>query len=190
MLKVDLERTATLKKLLTSILDQFGDPHSTPGNELFLKRRVMAGVERFGTELLFVDEVQHLNYRSGPKNDVEDTLEGMLDAGVVPTVFLGTQDAGALVGRNLQLNGRLLPPCDFEPLRAGVKEDQRLFAGFAAKLEKATVEQGVWRSRLDWMRPVCCRQSSELVKEWRGGLSGLWPARSGWPGRSADPSCL
>lgn len=143
MLKVDLERTATLKKLLTSILDQFGDPHSTPGNELFLKRRVMACVERFGTELLFVDEVQHLNYRSGPKNDVEDTLKGMLDAGVVPTVFLGTQDAGALVGRNLQLNGRLLPPCDFEPLRAGVKEDQRLFAGFAAKLEKAIVEQGV-----------------------------------------------
>lgn len=143
VLKVDLERTATLKKLLTSIRDQFGDPHSTPGNELFLKRRVMADVERFVTELLFVDEVQHLNYRSGPKNDVEDTLEGMLDAGVVPTVFLGTQDAGALVGRNLQLNGRLLPPCDFEPLRARVKEDQRLFAGFAAKLEKAIVEQGV-----------------------------------------------
>lgn len=56
VVKVDLERTATPKKLLTSILHQFGDPHSTHGNELVLKRRVLACFERFGTELLFVDE--------------------------------------------------------------------------------------------------------------------------------------
>lgn len=87
--------------------------------------------------------VQHLYYRSGPKNDVADVLKGMLDAGVVPIVFLGTEDARALFGRNLQFNGRLLPPCDFEPLNINFKEDQRLFAGFVAKLEKAIIEQEV-----------------------------------------------
>lgn len=70
------------------------------------------------TELLIVDEVQHLNYRNGLKNDVTDTLKGLLDADVIPIVFFGTEDAAQMFGRNLQLNGRLLPPCDLNPLNA------------------------------------------------------------------------
>lgn len=143
VVKVDLERGSTPKKLMMSILLAFGDLHAGHGNELALKNRVFACFERLGTELLIVDEFQHLNYRSGIKNDVTDTLKGMLDAGVIPMAFLGTEEATPLFVRNLQLNGRLLPPCDLHPLSARRPEDQRMFATFVAKLERVVVERGV-----------------------------------------------
>lgn len=145
VVKVNLERASTSKKLMISILDQFGDPFSTYGNELILKRRVFACVQRFRTELLFVDEVQHLNYRAGAGGDVTDTLKGLLDVGLVPMVFLGTEDARPLFERNLQLNGRLLSPCDFDPLRASSKSDRALFSGFVARLERILIDQEIFR---------------------------------------------
>ena len=143
VLKVDLERGSTPKTLMMSILIAFGDLHAGHGNELALKRRVFACIERFQTELIFVDECQHMNYRNGGKNDVTDTLKGILDAGLIPLVFLGTEDATPMFMRNLQLNGRLLPPCDLHPLSARRPEDQQLFATFVTKLEQIVAERGV-----------------------------------------------
>lgn len=144
---VDLERGSTSKKLMMSILDMFGDPYASHGNELTLKRRVFACFEHFGTELLIVNEVQHLNYRNGRKNDVTDTLKGMLDAGLVPMVFLGTEDAEQMFSRNLQLNGRLLAPCDIRPLDPKREEDRRDFSEFVARLEKVIVDEGILQER-------------------------------------------
>ena len=143
VLKVDLERGSTPKKFMMSILQAYGDLHAGHGNELALKIRVFACFERFGTELLIIDEFQHLNYRNGIKNDVTDTLKGMLDAGVIPMAFLGTGEAAPMFVRNLQLNGRLLPPCDLHPLSSRRPGDQRLFATFVAKLEHVVVERGI-----------------------------------------------
>lgn len=143
VVKVDLERGSTPKKLMMSILIAYGDLHAGHGNELTLRRRVFACVERFQTELLLVDECQHLNYRNGAKNDVTDTLKGLLDAGLLPMAFLGTEEATPMFVRNLQLNGRLLPPCDLHPLSARRPEDQQLFATFVSKLEQIVVERGV-----------------------------------------------
>jgi len=143
VIKVDLERAMTSKKLMTIILDAFGDPHSGHGNELMLKRRACACFERFQPELLIVNEIQHLNYRNGPKNDVTDTLKGLLDAGVVPMVFMGTEEAAGLFSRNLQLNGRLLAPCDLPPLDSRKGADRELFSQFVVRLEQAIVDQAI-----------------------------------------------
>lgn len=143
VIKVDLERHSTSRKLMMSILFALGDPFFDRGNELTLKRRVLEYFILLQTELLIVDEVQHLNYRNGLKNDVTDTLKGLLDAGVIPIVFLGTEDAAQMFGRNLQLNGRLLPPCDLHPLNARSATDRDLFARFVRKLEEVVVAQGV-----------------------------------------------
>ena len=147
VLKVDLERGSTPKKFMMSILQAYGDLHAGHGNELALKIRVFACFERLGTELLIVDEFQHLNYRNGVKNDVTDTLKGMLDAGVIPMAFLGTEEAAPMFVRNLQLNGRLLPPCDLDLLTARRPDHQKLFATFVAKLEQVVVERGIMPQR-------------------------------------------
>lgn len=169
ILKVDLDKGATPKKLMMSILDEFGDPYAPYGNELMLKKRVFACFERFGTELLIVDEVQHLNYRNGIKNDVTDTLKGMLDAGVVPILFLGTEEAEGMFRRNLQLNGRLLPPLHLHPLSAESHSDRALFAGFVARSERVVVDQGILPE---------CSSFSEA-----GLLPGLFEVSAGVVGR-------
>lgn len=145
VIKVDLERYTTSKILMILILKAFKDPYATYGNELTLKRRVLSCFERFGTELLIVDEAQHLNYRNGVRNDVTDTLKGMLDAGLVPIAFLGTEEALPMFRRNLQLNGRLLPPCDLHPLNVRSGQDQKLFSGYVARLDQALVDQGIFK---------------------------------------------
>lgn len=142
---VPLERAATAKKLMTSILDYFGDPYSHAGNEMLLRKRVYACFERFGTLLLIIDEVQHLNYRRTERNDVTDSLKGFLDGGVVPVVFLGTDDAFDLFTKNRQLTGRLLPPCDFIALRRSDANDRQLLGGYVDALDDAIVRHGLMR---------------------------------------------
>lgn len=140
---VELERNSTSKKLIMSILHALGDPYAHYGNELTLKRRMLEYFVRFGVELLIVDEVQHLNHRNGLKSDITDTLKVLLDEGVVPIVFMGMPEAEAMFKRNLQLNGRLLPPCDLNPLDSKRAADRDLFARFVSYLDQTIVDQGI-----------------------------------------------
>ncbi|WP_312163592.1 TniB family NTP-binding protein [Phenylobacterium sp.] len=140
---VALERASTSKRLMISILDYFGDPFSTRGTEQELKQRVKACFERFQTDLLFIDEIQHLNYRNSERSDVTDSLKRLLDDGVVPTVFLGTEDALDLFTRNIQLGGRLIAPSDFHPLDLKSSSDRALIAGYATLLDQALVDRDI-----------------------------------------------
>jgi hypothetical protein len=147
VVKVDLEKYMTPRKFMMLILDRFKDRYATSGDELNLKRRVLAYFERLGTELLIVDEIQHLNYRNGAKNDVTDTLKRLLDGGVVPIVFLGTKEAEGMFKRNLQFNSRLIAPCDMPPLNSLDRRDRELFSGFVARLERVVVDCGALPER-------------------------------------------
>lgn len=140
---ISLEAATTSKKLMMSILDAFGDSYSTHGNEQSLKKRVKACFLRFRTDLLIIDEVQHMDTRSYGSSDVTDSLKRLLDDGVVPIVFLGTDEATGLFSRNLQLNGRLLAPCDFPKLILESGSDRALLAGYVTLLDKAIVDSGI-----------------------------------------------
>ena len=140
---VSMERAATPKRLMVSILEYFGDPYSTSGTEQTLKSRVKACFERFQTDLLIVDEIQHLNYRNSERSDVTDSLKRLLDDGVVPIVFLGTEEAEGLFTKNVQLGGRLIAPSDFKPLDLRIQSDRALLAGYTTMLDQALVAQGI-----------------------------------------------
>jgi hypothetical protein len=137
---VPLDKSMTVKKLYVLILTCFGDGYTERRNELELKQRVIALLERVRCRLMIIDEVQHLAKNSG---DVTDSLKNLLDVGAVPIVFLGTEEAEPMFERNLQFNGRLLPPCDFAPLRATVLEDQQLLRGYWERLEAEMVQLGL-----------------------------------------------
>jgi hypothetical protein len=140
VLYVSLDRATTVKKFYASILIAFGDDFTRYRNELELKQRVIAFLNRLGCRLLFIDEVQHMAKGSG---DVTESLKNLLDLGAVPIVFLGTDDAEAMFSSNLQFNGRLLQPCDFAPLSATVLEDQQLLRGYWERLDVETVRLGL-----------------------------------------------
>lgn len=140
---IPLEEGTTSKKLMSSILDFFGDKYSSSGNEQVLKNRVKACFERFGTDLLFIDEVQHLDYRNSGANNATDSLKRFLDDGVVPIVFLGVDEAKAFFTKNIQLGSRLIAPSDFKPLDARSRSDRSLLASYAASLDQAIVQKGI-----------------------------------------------
>lgn len=144
---VPLERATTTRKLMSSILTAFDDPFATVGTELKLKSRVLKCFERFGTKLLIIDEVQHLHFRSTVMSDATDTLKRLLDDGVLPIIFLGTDAAEAMFTRNLQFNGRLLPPCDFQKLDPLVDRDRALFSRFLEELDLAIVDEAIFSQR-------------------------------------------
>lgn len=164
---VRLERAATARKLMVAILDEFGDDYAAHGNEMQLRQRAYACFDRLGTKLLFIDEVQHLQYRRQDQNDITDSLKGFLDGGVVPVVFLGTDDGESLFTRNQQLSGRLLPPSDFTPLRRDRPEDRRLLAGYVRALDEAITERGLMErnAALDdpWIRGCLHEVSAGVI---------------------------
>jgi hypothetical protein len=150
---IPLEHTATSKKLITAILDFFGDSYSAHGNELTLKKRAISCFQRFGTILLIIDEVQHLAAGNSARLDVTDSLKRFLDDGIVPILFLGTEDATHLFTRNLQLNGRLLPPVDLQPLSSHYPADVALLTAFVHSLDRAIVDRGILPDLSDLKEP-------------------------------------
>lgn len=150
---VPLGSATTSKRLMSSILHKFGDDHAANGSEYVLTRRAQACFKHFQTQLLIIDEVQHLNFRTSEKNDVTDSLKGFLDSGVVPIVFLGTDEASDMFKRNLQLNGRLISPSDFDPLRQSEPGDRQLLAGYVRQLNSAIVESGLLPTESDLTDP-------------------------------------
>lgn len=104
-------------------------------------------------ELLIIDEVQHLNFRSTAGNDVTDALKTFLDAGVVAIAFLGTKDAEDMFKRNLQLNGRLLAPFDLNPLKMASVEDRTLLGNFVGSLNEEMERLGIFPELADFSSP-------------------------------------
>lgn len=143
VLSVKLDRACTTKRLMSSILDKYGDEYSDSSVESTLRKRAYQCIERFGTELIFVDEVQHLNFRSSERSDPTDTLKRMLDDGVVSLIFAGDPTALPLMRRNIQLANRMIAPCDLMPLEFGKTEDLAIFASFVKRLDAAMVDRGV-----------------------------------------------
>jgi hypothetical protein len=140
---VALDSASTSKRLMVQILHALGDPLAERGTEQSLRSRAIDYLRRLGVQLLIIDEVQHLNFRSSAKADVTDALKSFLDAGVTPIVFLGTDEARPMFESNLQLNGRLLAPLDMPKLEPSKSEDRDLFASFVWGLCEGIAERRV-----------------------------------------------
>jgi hypothetical protein len=174
VLYIPLDRATTTRRLMVSILVALGDPQAEKGSEQTLKRRVVAYLERLGVELLIIDEVQHLNWRSTVGNDVTDALKTFLDAGVVAIAFLGTGDAEGMFKRNLQLNGRLLAPFDLPPLKKTSTEDHALFGNFVESLNTEIVRLGIFPELANFSSPKVLGALHDVSQGVVGRISRLF----------------
>ena len=152
VLYVALENGTTARGLMVSILQALDDPFWSRGSESLLRARAIDIMQRKKVELLIIDEVQHLNCRGSKGFDVTDTLKNFLDRGVAPVVFLGTEEAKPMFERNLQLNARLIPPCDLKVLTTNT-EDRNLLRGFCKQLDRQIVEKGLMPKLSDLSDP-------------------------------------
>lgn len=169
--KIDVEKSSTTKKLMASILIKLGDAYAMSGNEQVLRIRAFNALKRFKVQLLFVDEIQHLKFGGGVRAEVTDVLKLMLDMGIVPIVFLGTEDAEHIFKSNIQLSSRLLAACDLIPLNPAVPSEREMFVSFVRRMEDAIVKLDILPEKSDF-------QSLDL-------MPSLFEASSGIVGRAS-----
>ena len=154
-LHVTIGSNATPKALAGDILEKFDDPHARTGTEMSLLGRVYRYMNHFGTQILFLDEIQHLDHRltqnekkieraSAPLSSaVPDTLKTMLIRGLVPIVFIGTSEAKNMIMSERQLRERCLSHIDFSTLRPEVFEERDIFERYLENLGVKIKQHGV-----------------------------------------------
>ncbi|UAJ11078.1 TniB family NTP-binding protein [Glacieibacterium megasporae] len=155
---VQLDLATSTKRLWSSLLYQVGDQFHDKGSGDAMRRRSYDYLKRRGVQLLIIDEIQHLSTMTSDRHDVTDAIKRVLDDGIVPLVLMGTDQAKAMLQRNIQLSNRMLPPCDLRPLDEGSERDYADFKGFVKRLDARMVESKVVRtsSHLDDPQTLAC----------------------------------
>jgi hypothetical protein len=174
VLYLPLSSATTSRRLMVQILQALDDRFAEKGTEQALQARAVDYMRRLGVELLIIDEIQHLNFRTSAKNDVTDALKSFLDAGVAPIAFLGTDEALPMFERNLQLNGRLIAPFDMPKLAAARGEDRSLFASFVAALCAQMAEKRIFSEPVNLVQPAVLGALLEVTDGVIGRVSRLF----------------
>ena len=153
---VQVDNGCTNRRLWALVLEAHEDPPGKGTEETF-RARAYATMRRAGTEMLILDEVQHL-LRSPKARDVTDTIKRILDDGVVTLGLVGTEQARPLLTRNIQLSNRMLAPADINPLDHRLERDRRDFAAFVRQLDASIVSMDLMKEagELDEANIVRC----------------------------------
>lgn len=139
VLHVTLSDPASPKSLASDILRRLGDPRASSGTGLSLLARAYHLMAVCNTELLVVDEVQHLSAsarrsanvasrgRDGTSTSVTNTLKVMLINGLVPILFVGIEEARHHLFNDGQLAPRCISDIDYSPLQPQIREHVEIF---------------------------------------------------------------
>jgi hypothetical protein len=154
-LHVTLDSKATTKSCYSDILREFNDPHASQGTATSLLARVYHHMRKHATQILFLDEIQHMDHRQTEKDSkpkragvcestaVTDTLKTMLIRGLVPIVFIGIDEAESMILGDQQLAARCITKIDFRQLRNDVPEDLEIFLDYLGMLGIKLMQHGL-----------------------------------------------
>lgn len=121
-------------------------------NIKIVEQRVEEWTAKLGVELVVVDEVQRLvtkpermladgdmddgTFFTADAMDVTRKLQGFLDRGVVPLVFIGDETSVVFFKLNAQFAARLGDPLELKPLNMGRIADRKRFYDFCAGYDR------------------------------------------------------
>lgn len=117
-----LNGSTALGSVYSSILDRMGDPSPESGTNPRKLQRLVAGLTAKKTDVLIIDEMQHLitHRLSGNANlrEVTNALKSILDGGTTSLILAGLPEAKQLWEDDLQLRRRFLPPIELQDFAA------------------------------------------------------------------------
>lgn len=146
VIHVTLSAPASPMSLATDLLTALGDPNPELGTLPWKRRRIYKHIVEWETELIAIDEIQHLSSatslnaleRSGLADKktmvVQDNLKKYLIDGMVPLMFIGTPIARDLIFSEDQVKFRGVPELDFSRLSFFVQEQREIFTNFLGTL--------------------------------------------------------
>ncbi|TDK39253.1 hypothetical protein E2F50_03780 [Rhizobium deserti] len=186
VLHVTLSAKATIKTLASDILTAIGDPYAVTGTADNLLKRVYDNLRRCGTELVFIDEIQHLSHRlareSGTTTDrsglresleVTDTLKNMMIKGVVPMMFVGIPEARHFIFNEEQLAQRCLKELQFDPANFSKEGERNDFIAFVGKLGLKLKQEGLFAEASDFVAGDIPYRLHEISHGYMGAACNL-----------------
>ncbi|MCJ2183320.1 TniB family NTP-binding protein [Novosphingobium sp. 1949] len=166
LLHVEIDHAGTTDSVPTSILRALGAARPEAGSEKVRWSRAIAEAERCGVQLFVFDEFNRANRRPTMSRAIATAIrQRIMDAGIAPVAFVGSEDAGDVLGSAPELMERLDDEIDLLPMRWKMKSERALFIDFVSELDTAMVKEGLM-ARLSGL-------ASERVAE------PLWKASEG-----------
>lgn len=124
-----LNGSTALGSVYSSILDRMGDPSPESGTNPRKLQRLVAGLTAKKTDVLIIDETQHLITTRFNNNanlrEVTNALKSILDNGTTSLILAGLPEAKQLWENDLQLRRRFLPPIEFKDFAANDRDAWR-----------------------------------------------------------------
>ncbi|MGI6852161.1 ATP-binding protein [Mesorhizobium sp. 1B3] len=180
-LHVTLSTNATPKSLATDILTAFGDPRASYGTAQSLLQRAYGYMQHFGTEIVFIDEIQHLAHKTArvdgkaersnllESTATTDTLKTMLLNGLVPMMFVGVREARHHLFNDPQLAARCISELDFGRLTFDNPKSRNIFIEYCGRLGIKLQQHGLFSKASDLVSGAIPGNINEVA----GGRLGM-----------------
>jgi hypothetical protein len=98
-------------------------------------------MRRLGVQLVVFDEFNRAARRPRMSRAIATAIrERIMDAGIAPVAFVGSEDAGSVLSQTPELMERLDGDIDLSPLDWAARGDRELFTTFLADLDEAMVD--------------------------------------------------
>ena len=144
LLHVETAGAGTTDSLPTSILQALGAARPDVGTEKARWPRAIAEMQRCGVQIVVFDEFNRAARRPRMSRAIATAIrEKVMDAGIAPVAFVGSEDAGSVLAQVPELMERLDDDIDLSPLRWDTMGDRALFVSFLADLDDAMVAAGI-----------------------------------------------
>lgn len=129
---------ATVKSLVTHLLDKLGDPMADRGTVVNQTQRLQKLLKACGVELILLDEFQHFIERDSLKvlKNVADWLKVLLNETGIPIVLIGLPSSDQVLEANPQLKRRFSLRASLEPFDWETPEQQRDLRKFLKVLDE------------------------------------------------------
>lgn len=125
------------QNLMTSILANFGEIYLTTGKPAERMRRIMTLLRNCKTEMIFINEFQHLTDRGGYKSQfrASDWMKEFMEEANVPVVAFGLPRAQRFIDMNDQLRRRFTATHEIRKWDLATRTDKIDFLSFLNQLE-------------------------------------------------------
>lgn len=121
---------ATIKNMVTEMLNDIGDPLAGKGTTQDRTNRLRDFLKDCGVELIIIDELQHFKSNGKVLEDVSDWLKNLLGKTEIPMVLIGLPEAKDVLNKNPQLSRRFANRQTLEPFKFKTAEQIDEFRKF------------------------------------------------------------
>ena len=144
LLHVYIDTAGTTDSVPTSILHALGAPRPEAGSEKTRWPRATSEIINRRVQLIVFDEFNRAARRPSMSAPIATIIrQKIMDSGLAPVVFVGSENAASVLAQVPELRERLDDSADLRPMDWHLEGDRSLFIDFVTDVDRAMVELGI-----------------------------------------------